>query len=130
MVIFDMHMKVEDIYILWEMGRCTKRRPGSTVSSEMWLLSWLGLYNTLTASLQGGETPLPATSVLDMTLNNLMLRFQWCWSFGGMWSTSSLTLLPGPLWPGVVAPDRVLSVCRIELNWIAWNRAVLTFNCV
>ena len=24
----------------------------------------------------------------------------------GMWSTSSLPLLPGPLWPGVVAPDK------------------------
>ena len=29
---------------------------------------------------------------------------------GGMWSTSSLPLLPGSLWPGVVAPDRALSM--------------------
>ena len=28
-----------------------------------------------------GKTPSP-TSVLDMTLNNLMVRFQWCWDFG------------------------------------------------
>ena len=28
----------------------------------------------------------------------------------GMRSTPSLLLLPGPLWPGVVAPDRVLSM--------------------
>ena len=28
----------------------------------------------------------------------------------GMQSTPSLSLLPGPLWPGVVAPDRVLSI--------------------
>ena len=28
----------------------------------------------------------------------------------GMRSTSSLPLLPGPLWPGVVAPDRALSM--------------------
>ena len=27
-------------------------------------------------------SPSPATSVLDMTLNNQMVRFQWCWSFG------------------------------------------------
>ena len=27
----------------------------------------------------------------------------------GLWSTSSLPLLPGSLGPGVVAPDRVLS---------------------
>ena len=69
-------------------------------------------------------------SVLDMTLNNLMLRL---W---GMQSTPSLPLLPGPLWPKVGAPDRVLSMGQIELNcvliqnWITWNRTVLTFNCV
>ena len=28
----------------------------------------------------------------------------------GMWSTLLLLLLPGPLWPGVVAPDRALSM--------------------
>ncbi len=32
-----------------------------------------------------------------------------------MLSTRSLPLLPGPLCPGVVAPDRVLSMDRIEL---------------
>ena len=35
-----------------------------------------------------------------------------------MWSTPSLTSLTGPLWPGVVAPDRVLSIGPIELNCI------------
>ena len=35
--------------------------------------------------------------------------------FWGMLSTSSLASLPGPLWPGVVAPDRILSVGQIEL---------------
>ena len=34
----------------------------------------------------------------------------------GMPSTPSLPSLSGPLWPGVVAPDRVLSMGRIELN--------------
>ena len=33
----------------------------------------------------------------------------------GMQSTSSLPLLSGPLWPGVVAPDRILSMGQIEL---------------
>ena len=43
----------------------------------------------------------------------------------GMRSTHSLPSLPGPLWPGVVAPGRVLSMGQIELkcvfmlNWIA-----------
>ena len=32
-----------------------------------------------------------------------------------VWSTSSLPSLPGPLWPGVVVPDRVLSIGQIEL---------------
>ena len=35
-----------------------------------------------------------------------------------MRSTSPLTLLPGPLYPGVVAPDRVLSMGQIELNCV------------
>ena len=33
----------------------------------------------------------------------------------GMGSTPSLPLLPGPLWPGVVVPYRVLSMGHIEL---------------
>ena len=51
-----------------------------------------------------------------------------------MQNTPSLPLLPGLLWPGVVVPDRVLSIDQIELNcvlmlnWIAWNRTVLTFK--
>ena len=36
----------------------------------------------------------------------------------GMRSTLSLPSLPGPLWPGVVAPDRVLSMGPIELNCV------------
>ena len=34
----------------------------------------------------------------------------------GMRSTPSLPSLPGPLWPGVVAPDRALSMGWIELT--------------
>ena len=54
----------------------------------------------------------------------------------GIRITSSLPLLPGPLWRGVAAPDTTLSMGQIELNcililnWITWNRTVLTFNCV
>ena len=33
----------------------------------------------------------------------------------GMWSTPSLPSLPSPLWLGVVAPDRVLSMGQIEI---------------
>ena len=48
----------------------------------------------------------------------------------GMQSTSLLPSLPGPLWPGVVAPDRAQSMDQIELicvlllNWIVWIRTV------
>ena len=42
--------------------------------------------------------------VRDMTLNNLMVGL---W---GIQSTPSLPMLPGPVWPGVVAPDRALSL--------------------
>ena len=54
----------------------------------------------------------------------------------GVWSTPLLPSLPGSVWPGLVAPDRVLSRGQIELNWvlilkwIVWNRTVLIFNCV
>ena len=34
----------------------------------------------------------------------------------GMQSSPLLSLIPGPLWPRVVAPDRVLSMSQIELN--------------
>ena len=34
----------------------------------------------------------------------------------GMQSTPSLLSLPDPLWPGVVAPDRVLSMSQIEIK--------------
>ena len=72
-------------------------------------LSRPGLQNIPTASLQRGKTP--PMSILDRTLNNLMVEL---W---GMWSTPLLTSLLGPFWPGVIAPDRVLSIGQIELNY-------------
>ena len=77
--------------------------------------SQLELQYTLTASLQRSKTP--PMSVLYMTLNNhgeapVMLKLK------GMQSTPSLLLLPGSLWPGVVASDRVLSIGQIELKYV------------
>ena len=52
----------------------------------------------------------------------------------GMQNTSSMLSLSGPLRPGVVAPDRILSIGQIELkcvlmvNWITWNKTVLIFK--
>ena len=52
-----------------------------------------------------------------------------------MQTTPSLPSLPGPFWPQVVVPDKVLSISQIELscllllNWIVWNRELfLTFK--
>ena len=54
--------------------------------------------------------------------------------FWGMQRIPSLPLLPGPLWPRVVAPDRVLSMGQIELNcnYAKLNclkSTIYTFNC-
>ena len=38
--------------------------------------------------------------------------------FWGMQSTLSLPSLPGPLWLGVVAHDRVLPMGQVELNCV------------
>ena len=49
----------------------------------------------------------------------------------GIWSTPLLPSLPGPLWPEMVAPDRVLFMSQIELdcilmaNWIVWKELFL-----
>ena len=43
----------------------------------------------------------------------------------GVRSTPSLPLLPGPLWPGVVAPDGVLSV-----GWIELRHTYAKMNCL
>ena len=72
-------------------------------------------------------------SVLDMTLNNdgeaPVMPGLW-----GMQSTPLLPSLPDPLWSGVIAPDRVLSMGKIELNsvlmrnWIVWKRSVYMYK--
>ena len=44
----------------------------------------------------------------------------------GIQSTPSLPSFTYPLWPGVVAPNRVLT--NNMLNWIVWNRTVWSFD--
>ena len=71
--------------------------------------SRLGLWNTSTASLHeclGYDTKQSDSEV------PVMLEL---WR---MQSTPSLLSLPGPLWPGVVTPDRVLSLGQIELKCV------------
>ena len=45
-----------------------------------------------------------------------------------MQSTPLLLSAPGPLWRGVVAPDKVRSMGQIELNYVAWNWSVFTYK--
>ena len=54
----------------------------------------------------------PPMSVPDMTRNNVMALVLESW---GIWNIPPLPLFPGPLWPRVVAPDRVLPLGQIEL---------------
>ena len=68
-------------------------------------IHWLYLCRGVMASL---------LSVLDMSLNNL-IEGSVMLDLWGMWSTPLLPSLPDPLWPRVVAPDRVLSMGQIEL---------------
>ena len=67
----------------------------------------------------------PSTSVLDMTLMGEAPVMLELWR---MWSTPSLPLLPGSLWPRVVAPDRILSIWRCpwcngyrRRKWTRWH---------
>ena len=106
------------------------------------LPSWLGLPNTPIASLQRSKTPPKTVLVAQLTGaaeysdrvssegqdspykcpryitkqsgdgDSVMLELY------GMWTISSLSSLPGRLWSGVVAPDRVLSKRQIEINCV------------
>ena len=87
--------------------------------------------NTPTASLQRCKTP-KRVSWYDTKQSDdeaLVMLEHW-----GIKSTPLLPSLPGTFELRVVAPDRVLSMGQIELNyilmlnWIVWNRTVLTFK--
>ena len=76
----------------------------------------MGLLNTPTTSIQRGkilpnESPRYDTKQSDIEAPVML----------GLWrilNTLSLLSLLGPLWPGVVASDRVLSMGQIELNCV------------
>ena len=64
-------------------------------------------------SLQRDKT-LP-TSFLDMTQNNRIHVVQVMLELCEMRSIPLLPSLPGPLWPRMLAPDRILHLDQIEL---------------
>ena len=73
----------------------------------------IGLQNTPTASLQWSKTVPLRMSLYDTEQSDgeapVMLQL---W---GMQNTPSFPSLPGLLWPGIVAPGRILSMDQIEL---------------
>ena len=56
---------------------------------------------------------------------HLMVRFQ-------IWSTPSLSLLPGPLWLVLVVPISVLLISQIDLfkNYLYTIEYLISFNCM
>ena len=76
-------------------------------SSTRALLSRLGMLNTLIASVQRGFSKVPVMHEL--------------W---GMRSTPSLLSLPGLLWSGVVASDRILSMGHLVPNCVLMRNII------
>ena len=71
-------------------------------------VGWGELLNTPTASLQRSKTPpkeCPGYETKQSEGKVSVMLELW-----GMRSTPLLPLLPGPVWPGVVALDRALSM--------------------
>ena len=61
-------------------GLSTSYPPSTTTNLTLAQLAGAVECTNCFSAEEGGKTP--PTSVLDMTLNNLMVRFQQCWSFG------------------------------------------------
>ena len=72
----------------------------------------LGLYNTPIATLQKGTLSKNECPRYDIKQSDgeIPVKLE-VWEMQG---TPSLLLLPSSLWPGVVAPDRALSMGYIE----------------
>ena len=66
-----------------------------------------------TASLQRGKTPPNEYLGYGLKQSDGEAPVLELW---GMWHTPLLPLLPGWLWTGVLAPDRVLSIGQMELE--------------
>ena len=87
------------------------------------------LQNTPTAPVQRSKTPNNECPryVIKQSDGEIPVMVK-LWKMG---NTPLLPSLPGPLWPGVRAPDRVISIGQIELNcvlmlnWIVWCRTLL-----
>ena len=127
-------------FIAWYLRRGMAMRSSIFWYCRTWVLihAWLSIIKlaqsagaTLTAFLQRVNTPHECLEYDSKQSDGEVPVMLELWQ---MWSTSSLPLLPGPLWPRMVAPDRVLSMSQIELNcvlmlnWIVWNRTVYMYK--
>ena len=92
-------MKVCKFRCVWKHISCNERL-GILSKTSVWGCRILQM------DLCSGIIPHRPRIVLDMALNNLMVMLD-LWR---MWSTPSLPLLPSPLWPGMLAPDKILSI--------------------
>ena len=83
----------------------------------------------ISAKRQDSSNKCPGYDITQFDVEGPVMLELW-----GMSRTPLLPSLPGPLWPGGVAPDRVLSMGQIELNcvlmsnWIGCDGTVLTFK--
>ena len=81
--------------------------------------------NTTTASLQKGKTTPYEYPGYDTKQSDgealVILKLK------GMWSTSLVLSHPGPIRPGVVAPDKVRALSQIELNCFGQDGTVFAF---
>ena len=82
-------------------------------------VSWLGvLSNTLWLLLCRGVRPPPPKDCPGYDTKQSDGEVPVMLELWGMWSTPWLPLLPGPLWPSMVVPDRILAMGLIELKWL------------
>ena len=100
---------------------------------ELWEMQNTLLLPLLSGPLCRGEKH--PQQVYWRILNNLMVRFQWCWSFGECKVTlhCNYSLVHSGQ---ERLPDRVQSMGQIEIdcvlmqNWIFWNRTVFEIETV
>ena len=100
--------------MLWSSRLVQQNTPTASLQRDKTPLtnaSRLVLYNTPTASLQRGKCPRCDIKPSDGKAPSMLKIWR-------IRNTASLPSLPGPPCPGVVAPDRVLSMGQIEINCV------------
>ena len=133
-------------HCIWRSKNCSSKKASNyfsilTTQVEFCPVGWRELYYTPTASLQRGKAPHQPVAYGPVSWGCRIHRLHlyrrvrptlqsvsciiWWGASGNAWILSNVKYpfipiapSPGPLWPGVVGSDRVLSLGQIELNWI------------